>query len=190
MTRWFVSDHHYWHKNIIDFCQRPFVDVVEMNNRLLDNHNAFVKPEDHVYFLGDVTLRRGGRLEKEEFCDWIRKHNGHKTLFLGNHDHWPTEVYLRAGFEKVRATWRDEQNILYSHIPIHPNSMSSAIANVHGHIHNNQSDAFKPVIQVDKNGKVYIKPYINVSVEVIDYRPISLEEVQEKIRLAVEAASS
>lgn len=184
MVRWFVSDHHLWHENIIKYCARPFANVKEMNEALLTYHNERVKPEDHVYFLGDVTLMRGGRVQKAMFCEEVRKYHGHKTLFLGNHDHWPVEVYREAGFEKVRATWRDEDGLLYSHIPIHPASMSTAKANVHGHIHNNQGNDFKPVLQVNKEGKVFVKPYINVSVEVINYRPISFEELMVKVEEA------
>jgi len=153
-----------------------------MNQKLVAWHNMVVKPEDHVYFLGDVTIRRGGRQEKEEFKQLVRSMHGHKTLFLGNHDHWPTQVYLEAGFEKVRATWRDQDGILYSHIPVHPSSMGTAVANVHGHIHNNQSGAFPPVLSKDLHGKLVWKPYVNVSVEVINYRPISLEDLKDKIK--------
>lgn len=184
MDRWFVSDHHLSHYNIIKFSNRPFQDCVEMDKFLLEIHNQYVKPEDHVYFLGDVTLKRGGRQDKEWFINEIRRYHGHKTLFLGNHDHFPTRTYLDAGFEKIRATWRDEANLLYSHIPIHPDNLGYGVkANVHGHIHTNPSP--KPVLGVDRNGKVYVVPYINVSVEATNYRPINLDEVLERVEKAI-----
>lgn len=187
MKRWFVSDHHLWHRNIIQYANRPFENEWKMNEALLEYHNQVVKPTDHVYFLGDVTMRRGGRLEKEAFCREVRKYHGHKRLFLGNHDHWPTQVYLDAGFDKIRATWRDQQNIIYSHFPLHPGSLGGVLANVHGHIHANPSP--KPVIGLDKHDKVIVKPYINVSVEAINYRPIDFDELMAKIEQAIKEAS-
>lgn len=185
MNRWFVSDHHLWHDNIIRFCKRPFSNVKEMNEALLTYHNAVVKPEDHVSFLGDVTLMRGGRQERELFINEVRKYNGHKRLYLGNHDHWPMKVYLDAGFEKIYATWRDQQGVLFSHVAIHPSSMGTATANVHGHIHNNQSGKFEPVIQIDKlANKIVYAPYINISVEVINYTPVHYDALTAMIAAA------
>jgi len=179
LTRFFVSDHHIDHVNIITFCDRPFASVKEMNEKLLEFHNSVVRPSDHVTFLGDVTMRRGGRADQEWFIKEMKKYNGHKRLHLGNHDHFPISVYLMAGFEKIYSTWRDEHGILYSHIPVHPKSMGTHIANVHGHIHNLRP--FEPVIQVDGEGRIRYKPYINVSVEAIDYLPISHEDLMQKI---------
>jgi calcineurin-like phosphoesterase family protein len=182
-NRWFISDHHLHHGKIIKYQNRPFKDIWEMGAVLLENHNKVVKPEDHVSFLGDITIRRGGRIDKEWFCTEMKKYNGHKRLYLGNHDHFPIQTYLDAGFEKIYATWRDESGLLYSHFPIHPDNLGSARANIHGHIHSNPSP--KPMIGVSKEGKVYIKPYINVSVEALDYKPISHEQLMaivEKVR--------
>ena len=187
MERWVVSDHHFWHDSIITYCKRPFANSLEMNEALVEYHNSYVKPEDHVYFLGDVTMRRRGKGEKDEFKKLIRSMHGHKTLFLGNHDHWPTEVYLDAGFEKIRATWRDQDGIIYSHIPIHPSSIGSARANVHGHIHNNQGSEFEPVVKVYAKQEGIpplrvVKPYINVSVEVINYHPVTVGWIKEQVK--------
>lgn len=184
MQRWYCSDHHLSHGNIIKYQSRPFVDIREMDEKLLEYHNMLVKPEDHVSFLGDVTIRRGGRIDKEWFIQTMRKFNGHLRLYLGNHDHFPIQTYLDAGFEKIYATWRSEEGILWSHMPIHPQSLGSVRANVHGHIHGNPD--YAPVIYLDKEGKVKCKPYINVSVEKTDYHPITLDEIQERIRIAKE----
>lgn len=187
MTRWFVSDHHFAHWNIIRYCHRPFKDTREMDDAMMTYHNELVKPEDHVSFLGDVTIVRGGRVQKEWFCRLIRAMHGHKRLYLGNHDHFPIQTYIDAGFEKVYATWRDEKGIIFSHIPIHPKSMGSAIANVHGHTHNNTTQdgkvvEFEPVMSIDKKTqRVVYRPYVNVSVEVIDYRPVNYDTLLQMV---------
>lgn len=182
MTIWFSSDLHLDHANIIKFCDRPFQDVVEMNNKLRDWHNTFVKPEDHWYNLGDVTLRRGGRVDQEWFINEMKRWHGHKRLILGNHDHLPIKTYIEAGFEKIYGTWRGIDGILLSHIPVHPSSMGTGIANVHGHIHNNQSGAFPPVMIIDRvTQKITYRPYVNICVEVTNYHPITLEQVKDRI---------
>lgn len=98
MNRYFSSDHHLWHHNIIEYSKRPFDNVQQMNEAILTYHNMIVKPNDHISFLGDVTLKRGGRIDREMFIKEVRKYNGHKRLYLGNHDHFPIKVYLDAGF--------------------------------------------------------------------------------------------
>jgi calcineurin-like phosphoesterase family protein len=156
-----------------------------MNEALITNWNSVVKPQDHVYDLGDVTMRRGGGIQQREFISIIRRLNGHKRLFLGNHDHFDVRVYLEAGYEKIFATWRDDKNIIYSHFPLHPSTLGSVRANVHGHIHEQNSPA--PATWINKkNGQLHIAPYINVSCEKTNYTPISVEEIEVRIDLALE----
>lgn len=78
---WFSSDHHFNHKNIIDYCSRPFQSVEEMNLALIENHNKLVNKNDDVYFLGDFVLGK-----KENIIDILNKLNGNKHLVYGNHD--------------------------------------------------------------------------------------------------------
>jgi calcineurin-like phosphoesterase family protein len=181
MERWYISDHHLAHYNILQYGSRPFKDLAEMHDALVERHNKVVKPNDHVSFLGDVTIKRGGKLDKEWFTKEIRRYNGHKRLYLGNHDHWSAKFYLEAGFEKIYATWRSEEGFICSHIPLHPRSLSTATANVHGHIHQ-IADYESVVFLADEKRPPRIVPYINVSVEVVNYTPVHIDEILERIR--------
>lgn len=68
-------------------------------------------------------------------------------------------------------------------MPLHPRSIGSAIANVHGHTHT-QPD-YEPIVTIDKKTqKVSYKPYINISLERTNYRPLSFDEVMERINKA------
>jgi calcineurin-like phosphoesterase family protein len=101
------------------------------------------------------------------------------------------EFYRSIGFEKVYATWRCEEGFISSHFPLHPRSLSTATANVHGHIH--QAATYDPVVFPEwkrDNGKVVparVVPYINVSVEAVNYRPVHLDEILAIIRKANES---
>ena len=86
MTTWISSDLHYFHKNILDYCQatRPFADVASMNTHLLAHHNSNVSNEDTFIHLGDFAFGKGANFNS--IVDILRQMNGTKQLILGNHD--------------------------------------------------------------------------------------------------------
>lgn len=177
---WFCSDHHFDHDNIISFCGRPFKDSAEMNEALIVNHNSLVRPIDHCWFLGDLHMGKNASAG-QRVVSLIKRMNGHKRLILGNHDHLDMRFYLEAGFDKVRSTYNHGE-FIFSHIPLHPASLIRFRANVHGHIHNNQGEDFPNVMKVDRNlGFVGVQSYINVSLEVTDYKPVNLEWLRDKV---------
>lgn len=52
----FTSDTHFGHANIIRFCKRPFENVEEMNEALIENWNKVVSDDDTVFHLGEYTI--------------------------------------------------------------------------------------------------------------------------------------
>lgn len=175
---WVVSDTHFGHTNIISYAGRPFQHAEEMDGYMIQTWNERVKPQDHVYHLGDVTMARSSD-EVRWFERVIKSLHGHKRLILGNHDHFPTKTYHAVGFEKIRGTgaWLGD-GLLLSHFPVHPSSIGvRSKANVHGHIHEKPSPP--PVIR-DTDGALV--PYINVCVEQTAYGPIHVDEVHAQIR--------
>ena len=77
-----------------------------MNEALVNNWNSVVKPEDHVYHLGDFCF---GNVEKWNWCLEPGRLNGHIHLILGNHD--PDRVF-REGTLIERFDSIDFQKIL------------------------------------------------------------------------------
>ncbi len=77
---YFTSDHHFWHSNIIRFCNRPFGSVEEMNEVLIQKWNDLVGPEDEVYYLGDFSMAA------RPVEVYTTRLNGIKYLVPGNHD--------------------------------------------------------------------------------------------------------
>ena len=93
--RWFTSDLHFGHKNVIEYCSRPFTDVDDMARGLIANYNQLVAPTDIVYFLGDITFANATNSRK-----YISQLNGYKILVKGNHDHKSSKM-CRYGFDLV-----------------------------------------------------------------------------------------
>lgn len=162
-----ISDTHFGHANILKFTDnngnklRNFSSVEEMDEHMVERWNSVVRPHDHVYHLGDFSMR-------PEHIKVASRLNGHKRLVLGNHDQAYMRFYVPY-FEKIFST-RRLHSFLLSHIPVHPESIGKHTANVHGHVHNNVPQGhFGP-------------RYYNVSVEVIDYTPISLEDLKMRIK--------
>ena len=77
----FVSDTHWGHKNIIKYSNRPYENVAEMNEALIQNWNALVKPADEVWHLGDFAF-----MQFPEFKDVLRQLKGNIHFVRGNHD--------------------------------------------------------------------------------------------------------
>lgn len=181
MTIWFSSDHHFGHANIIEYAHRPFGSVEEMDRCLIERHNAYVQPSDHWYCLGDVTMARDGAGRGLEVLGQL---NGHKRLIMGNHDHYHVKHYQKY-FEKIMAM-NVFDNMLFIHVPVHPRSVGRFKAIVHGHTH---EVCYPPVDRIlypeDQAPVVGVVPYINICVEVTEYRPWSLEEIQNKVRETV-----
>ena len=58
---YFISDTHFYHEKIIEYANRPFKDIEEMNNTLIDNWNNRVKHKEEVYNLGDFSFGNKGQ---------------------------------------------------------------------------------------------------------------------------------
>ena len=51
-----TADHHFRHENIVEYCSRPFMNILDMDKTLIDNWNKVVRPLDWVIHLADFTL--------------------------------------------------------------------------------------------------------------------------------------
>lgn len=80
MSLFFTSDEHYGHANVIGLCGRPFADVNEMNEVLVERHNAVVGPSDNVWHLGDFVF------DDRQLAATLKRLNGRHRLVAGNHD--------------------------------------------------------------------------------------------------------
>lgn len=159
-----ISDHHFFHSNIIKY-QRPFFnDIFSMNQFIIKKHNEVVGKDDVVLFLGDFSFR------KNEIKGLLKQMNGKKYLILGNHDNDTlSHNYSDLGFECVFTVPVKMNEDFLSHYPLNSEEFqdinsqllrkeffSSSGINYHGHIHYDKSED---------------KRFINVSCEMQDYKP-------------------
>lgn len=77
----FTSDTHFGHANIIKLCNRPFKDVEEMNEKLIENWNKVVSEDGTVFHLGDFAFGGSGLWNSV-----IPRLNGQIYLIIGNHE--------------------------------------------------------------------------------------------------------
>ena len=78
---WFSSDLHFNHSKNFIYAPRDYANVYDMNNAIIENFHAFVKPEDDLYLLGDTML---GQLEPG--IKLFNQLPGKIHLAWGNHD--------------------------------------------------------------------------------------------------------
>lgn len=135
--KWFTSDLHLFHRNILSFCSGTRIgkDVHEMNENIIRNWNEDVAMTDEVYLLGDVSF--GNR---ENTLDILERLNGRIYLILGNHDHVITKnKLLQERFEWIKHYQEetiDGIKVCMMHFPIENwNRMGSGAIMLHGHIH-------------------------------------------------------
>lgn len=192
MARIFVvSDTHFFHHNMYGFLRadgtkvRPLWDnASDADREMVERWNSVVTPEDHIYHLGDVTMLRSSA-DIARFIAFIHTLNGHKRLILGNHDHFPVQVYREAGFQKIKGSHRIDRWAMLTHIPVHPDNLPRDGVNIHGHIHERlvmrlagpSMDCgvpnWPPMTAREPDPR-----YRNVSVEQINYTPVLLESLK------------
>ena len=161
MKTYLTADLHFGHANIIGFCDRPFKDIIEMEEALIDNWNSVVRSSDLIYNLGDISLR--GPKYKEWYSELIPKMNGRKVLILGNHDYLKPFAYIDCGFESVHTSLILDKIVL-AHDPAIATAIPKDYMMFCGHVH----DTFKKLS--------HPKKILNVGCDIWDYKPVEWDE--------------
>lgn len=164
----FTSDTHYYHTNVIEYCNRPFKTVEEMNETLINNYNSVVGEKDTVYHLGDFAF--ANRAKAEEILNRL---NGKKILILGNHDFDPRyngEKFYKEIFHEVYYYHELKYNgtrFCLFHFPIESwNKRHRGSIHLHGHTHSTY----------DKRNE-QVPNRFDVGVDTWDFKPVSIEEI-------------
>jgi len=169
---YFSADLHWWHRNIMKYCKRPFKDVHEMNKTLIHRHNKVVGKNDRVYLLGDVCFGSAGKTK-----GLLEQMNGIKYLVYGNHDgvirkNPELQEYFEWCKDYAEITIQDKvtkkpQFIILSHYAMRVwNRRHHGSWQLYGHSHGTLPDD-PDALQID------------VGVDSHDYYPISYEDIKE-----------
>lgn len=148
--RYYISDTHFNHANIIAFDNRPFKSVEEMNETLIQNWNSVVQNDDEIYILGDFHWGKA-----KEWPSILERLNGQKVLIRGNHDlKLPFTPECRKHFADVKDYKEivdGDRHIVLCHYPIPTyKNLYHGWYHLYGHVHttaeNNMADHFFKVV--------------------------------------------
>lgn len=178
-----ISDTHFGHAGVCKFLRndgvtklRPWDDPEEMDEEMVKRWNERVRPNDKVYHLGDVVINR-------KHLTTLARLNGDKVLIRGNHDIFKLEDFTPY-FRDVRG-YHVMNGMIFSHIPIHEESLGRFGVNVHGHLHANRvmRKAESTMEFMERGVRSWIDPrYHCVCVEQTDFAPILLEDLIKRIK--------
>ena len=171
--KYFIADLHLYHENIIRFCERPFANVEEMNAALIRNWNQVVTQKDEVYILGDFIVRGSG----EQANEVLHQLNGKKYLIKGNHEH-----YLKAPdfdtslFESINdyaeISYNKRKFVLFHYPILEWSGYYRESIHLYGHVHNSKVSYFNELLGPRA---------VNVGADLIDFKPISIDEIIELV---------
>jgi calcineurin-like phosphoesterase family protein len=171
----FTADEHYGHRNIIDYCKRPYQNVYDMQADLIARHNAKVAPGDLVYHLGDIFWRT---ISVYEASGILAKLHGNHYLIWGNHDE-TAESLMKPG-SPAFATYGAPKFVWAKDVAlIKPRSQYPSIWLSH-YAHRTWPKSHKGSWHVYGHTHAVLPDYRrshDVGVDANDYAPVSLDEL-------------
>lgn len=174
MTDFFTSDLHFAHKNIVKWSERPYDDVDAMDEALVAEWNAVVRPGDRVFVLGDFSFAEPGKTSTI-----LQRLVGQKFLIRGNHDS-RTALKKTVGWCSVQdyVDMRvGDDRIILSHFPfLSWHQMHRGAYHLHGHSHGNLR--LPPALENARIMDVGVDATVKWTGK---YRPVAWEEIAEQL---------
>lgn len=169
---WFVGDLHLGHRNICKY--RPEFKTTKEHDEFVTERVLSVSNKNSIK--RDTLVLMGDCFFTEESLDSLRKFRKafRQIIFvMGNHDSDSPErqqnlisIIKEDLVDKIHACF-SKYGFWFSHSPIHPEELRGK-KNVHGHCHN------YVITDTEK--------YRCVSLEQINYTPISLEQLRKEMQ--------
>lgn len=161
---YFTGDQHFGHRNIIRYTNRPFNTVEEMDEGLISRWNEVVRANDTVYILGDISLYGVNKT-----AEILGRLKGRKAVLIGNHDGvLCTSVFYKELFflmDKLYTLKVHNRRYILCHYPLYSwEGAYSGACLLYGHTHKSSISTL--------SRRAY-----NVGVDLNDYYPISLEDI-------------
>lgn len=178
---YFVADLHFGHKNCLAFDNRPFKDIEEHDNALIENWNKAIDIDDDVWILGDFSWYNATKT-----IEIFNQLNGNKHLCIGNHDKkLLRNKDVRNLFVEI-VDYKELQiskdfGVVLSHYPIPCyNNHYYGWCHLYGHVHSsfewNMMERVKYEMSALYDQKCHMYN-VGVMIPYMDFRPKTLEEI-------------
>lgn len=176
--KYFSSDWHLGHTKVIEMGKRPFKNIDEMNDVIIDNMFVNVNKGDDFYFIGDIGYSAKEAIRVLEVAS---KKNARFHWILGNHDHRLKKQFqgkikqycqLNTMHETLEVKLTDKEGKHYPaflcHYPMltwNKSHYNSFLLFGHHHKYTHKADEIR---KFELGGKK-----LNVCCEFHDYKPLS-----------------
>lgn len=164
---WFIGDLHRGHKNIHKY-RKQFESAEDHDEAMKEAYHNVVTKRDVVFFMGDTAFTH------EALADVATWAGEKKILICGNHDieRGITMKDVANAFDEVYAL-RKYKEFWLSHAPMHPAELRGKV-NIHGHVHEQSVNDAR---------------YFNTSLENIEFAPISLMALRERVNATLKSTN-
>lgn len=164
MKYWIITDTHFFHVKMIEYCGRPEGFEYKIQKGL-----EVVGSEDILIHLGDICIGKDALAHLQ----FIQPLQCKKWLIRGNHDKKSDKWYLEHGWDFVgNEILLDKfgKRILLTHRPAPDGEYD---INVHGHQHNNQDNDLVHDAEYGANKHDKQKLF---AIEFTNYQPVLLQK--------------
>ena len=179
----------------INYDNRPFATVEEMNNCILEKWNAKINNSDTVFILGDIALR--GR--NDALVALVSQLRGRKILIKGNHDDLSDYRYAKlfeeiCDYKELTESFKGKAyKLCLMHYPILMwNGQHKGTILLYAHTHNSVEDGFfqKCIAEINDSKELGLRRHGGQSARAInvgamkpymDYEPRTLQEIFERM---------
>lgn len=163
MNKFVTSDLHFFHKKALEIWPntRRGSCIEEMHELMIDAWNEDVKPEDHVYVVGDFSFSKS----VEKNTQILKRLNGQKTMIRGNHDYFLNKIDWSEFFVQVKERKHLYVNttlVVMDHYPIESwEDMHLGSIHLHGHEHGRivSTDRRRIDVGIDARPDNLMKPW-------------------------------
>lgn len=178
----FTSDLHFFHKQVLVHNNRPFKDLLDHDNGMIDNWNSVVPKDGNIFMAGDFAFT--GSIDVIQ--NLINRLNGKIWWILGNHD-WVNKLDRKIISDMVDGRQMDvatvllkndnNQRLFISHYP-HLAWPREAIM-LHGHIHSG------PLSTASE--KIPFHPMrMDIGCDAWEYKPVSYWTIKNVVKENIE----
>lgn len=186
----YISDTHFFHRNVARYDNRPWQTVDEMNEAMIQLWNKTVSPSDEVYILGDVVW-------SNKYQDWeniLVQLRGNKFIVKGNHD--KTEILNELKKNGHIKGWSHQEVVMdpgangksryvvlnHSPMPFFVNMHHDNTYHLYGHVHISwDAQCIKHLRkQIEDLYQHEVRMYnVGCMIRGMDYAPRTLDEIIE-----------